>query len=99
MKKIGFAVASMILVTLFIVTVAEAGWIEGKVTAVNQYPASTTIEITRSSDSAVFNKQVLANDNLNRIIALALSAQASDYTVKAYIDGSGKLSGLLVISP
>ncbi|MFV9646198.1 MAG: hypothetical protein ACNYWU_10275 [Desulfobacterales bacterium] len=97
MRKIGFAVASMILVTVFIVTVAEAGWIIGTINKVYQYPSSIVIEVKRTSDSALIRKVVDAT-NEKSVLAVALTAQANSDDVEVYLNtGSNTFTALGII--
>lgn len=97
MRKIGFAVASMILVTVFVVTVAEAGWITGTVNRVYQYPSSIVIEVERTSDSVLIRKVVDATNEKN-VLAVALTAQANGNNVEVYLHtGSNTFTALGII--
>jgi hypothetical protein len=98
MKKIGFAVASMILVTLFIVTVAEAGWITGTINKIYQYPTNIVIEVERSSDSALIRKNVDPT-NEKSVLAVALTAQANGGNVEIYLHTSSNTFTALGIVP
>lgn len=97
MKKTGFSIALMILVTAFIVTVAEAGWIIGTVNKVYQYPSSIVIEVKRTSDSALIRKVVDATNEKN-VLAVALTAQANGDNVEVYLNtGSNTFTALGII--
>lgn len=94
MRKIGFAVASMILVALFIVNAAEAGWITGTINKIYQYPTNVVIEVKRSSDLVLIRKNVDPT-NEKSVLAVALTAQTNNSTVEVYLHtGSNTFTAL-----
>ena len=83
MKKRGILVILMILVTFFMAYSAEAGWFQGTIKRIYQYPTSIVIEIERSSDLVLVRK-VVDPANEKNILAVALTAQANGNNIEVY---------------
>jgi len=95
-KKALILIALAVIISIATGGTSYAGWWTAD-TTVSQiaFLSNGNVQITFNFGSPAFKRTILStNPDLNRLYALAISAQAGDSTVKAYVEGN-YITGLI----
>lgn len=94
MKKI---LLTALLSGLISSSAMAAGWVDGTVVEVGQYPNGTNIVVKRTTDDVLFVKAIdSGSPYIKEILAIALTAKASSLPVEAYVSGANTWTGFKI---